>query len=73
MEPYALLAIQIVNTEATSALPNAPVVADRPTLFSRIAGGITAARRGFIARELRVDLRGRAARSGPTSAEPPSQ
>jgi hypothetical protein len=54
MEPYALLAIQIVNTEATSALPNAPVVADRPTLFSRIAGGITAARRGFIARELRV-------------------
>jgi hypothetical protein len=54
MEPYALLAIQIVNTEATSALPNAPVVADRPTLFSRIAGGVTAARRGFIARELRV-------------------
>jgi hypothetical protein len=54
MEPYALLAIQIVNTEATSALPNAPVVADRPTLFSRIAGGVTAARRSFIARELRV-------------------
>ena len=54
MEPYALLAIQIMNTEANSALPNAPVVADRPTLFDRIAGGFTAARHGFIARELRV-------------------
>lgn len=54
MDSYALLAIQMVNTEATSALPDAPVVPDRPSLLSRIAGGITAARRGFIARDLRA-------------------
>ncbi|MFC3492298.1 hypothetical protein [Glycomyces rhizosphaerae] len=54
MEPYALLAIQMIQSEAQSALPDAPVVADRPTLLGRIAGGITAARRGLIARDLRV-------------------
>ncbi len=54
MDPYALLAIQMVKSEAMSALPDAPVVPDRPTLLGRIAGGITAARRGFIARDLRV-------------------
>lgn len=54
MEPYALLAIQMIQSEAQSALPDAPVVPDRPTLLGRIAGGITAARRGFIARDLRV-------------------
>lgn len=54
MEPYALLAIQMIRSEAESALPDAPVVPDRPTLLGRIAGGIIAARRGFIARDLRV-------------------
>ena len=54
MDPYALLAIQFVQSEATSALPDAPVVADRPTMLSRIADAFTAARRGFIARDLRV-------------------
>ncbi|THV28075.1 hypothetical protein [Glycomyces paridis] len=54
MDSYALLALQIVNTEATSALPNAPVVPDRPSLLDRIADGLAAARRGFYARELRV-------------------
>jgi hypothetical protein len=55
MDPYALLAIQFAQSEATSALPDAPVVADRPTMLSRIADGFTAARRGFIARDLRVN------------------
>jgi len=54
MDPYALLAVQFLKSEATSALPDAPVVPDRPTLFSRIAGGVSAARRGLIARDLRV-------------------
>ncbi|MDA1358411.1 hypothetical protein O1R50_02195 [Glycomyces luteolus] len=54
MDAYALLAIQMFSTEAQSALPDAPVVADRPTLFDRIAGGVTAAKHGYIARELRV-------------------
>ncbi|MCC3762690.1 hypothetical protein K3N28_06355 [Glycomyces sp. TRM65418] len=54
MDPYAFLAIQFVNSEARSALPDAPVVPDRPTLLSRIAGGITAVRGGFIARDLRA-------------------
>jgi hypothetical protein len=54
MDAYALLAIQMVSTEAQSALPDAPVVPDRPTLVDRIAGGVAAARHGFIARELRV-------------------
>lgn len=54
MDPYAFLAIQIQNSEALSALPDAPVVADRPTLLSRITGGVTAARRGFFARDLRA-------------------
>jgi hypothetical protein len=54
MDPYAFLALQMVKSEAMSALPDAPVVADRPTLLSRITGGITAARRSIIARDLRV-------------------
>lgn len=54
MDAYGLLAIQMVASEARSALPDAPVVADRPTLLSRIADGITAARRGLIARDLRA-------------------
>ncbi|MDN3240520.1 hypothetical protein [Glycomyces tritici] len=55
MDAYAILAIQLVGSEARSALPDAPVVPDdRPTLFSRITGGFTAARRGLIARDLRA-------------------
>lgn len=54
MDAYTLMAIQLLQTDAQSALPNAPVVEDRPTLFDRIAGGITAAKHGYIARELRV-------------------
>jgi hypothetical protein len=54
MDAYSILAIQLVGSEARSALPDAPVVPDRPTLLSRIAGGFTAARRGLIARDLRV-------------------
>jgi hypothetical protein len=54
MDAYTILAIQLVGSEARSALPDAPVVPDRPTLLSRIAGGLTAARRGLIARDLRV-------------------
>ena len=54
MDPYAILAIQMSKTEAHSALPDAPVVPERPTLLGRIAGGITAARRGLIARDLRA-------------------
>lgn len=59
MDPYAILALQMVESEAKSALPDAPVVEDRPTLLDRIVGGFAAARNGFIARELRV--RGEAA------------
>ena len=54
MDAYALLAMQMVGSEARSALPDAPVVPDQPTLLSRIAGGFTAARRGLIARDLRA-------------------
>jgi hypothetical protein len=54
MDAYGILAIQLFGTEARSALPDAPVVADRPTLLSRIAGGVTAARRNLIARDLRA-------------------
>lgn len=54
MDHYAMLAIQMLKTEAESALPNAPVVEDRPTLLDRIVGGFAAARHGFIARDLRV-------------------
>jgi hypothetical protein len=54
MDAYALLAMQLMNSEATSALPDAPVVPHRPTLFERISGGVAAARRGLIARHLRA-------------------
>jgi hypothetical protein len=55
MDPYALLAIQVVASESRSALPDAPVVPDRPTMLGRIAGGLAAARRSFIARDLRAE------------------
>ncbi|WP_030162267.1 hypothetical protein [Glycomyces sp. NRRL B-16210] len=54
MDPYAFLAIQLISTEAKSALPDAPVVPERPSLASRIADGLAAARRGLYARALRV-------------------
>lgn len=54
MDPYAFLAVQLISTEARSALPDAPVVPERPSLFSKIASGLAAARRGFYARDLRV-------------------
>ncbi|RRR96494.1 hypothetical protein [Glycomyces terrestris] len=66
MDPYAFLAVQLIKSEAGSALPDAPVVPDRPSLMDRIVGGFAAARHGFLARELRV--RGEAAVL-PTRAE----
>ncbi|MCD0444196.1 hypothetical protein LO763_11240 [Glycomyces sp. A-F 0318] len=57
MDAYALLAMQLIKSEAESALPDAPVVPHRPTLFERIADGVTAARRGLIARDLRAEAR----------------
>lgn len=54
MDAYALLAMQLMKTEAESALPDAPVVPHRPTLFERIADGLTAARGRFIVRHLRA-------------------
>ncbi|SDE39831.1 hypothetical protein [Glycomyces harbinensis] len=55
MDAYALLAMNLVKSEALSALPDAPVVPHRPTLFERISGAAGAARRSLIARDLRVD------------------
>ncbi|WP_026929907.1 hypothetical protein [Glycomyces tenuis] len=37
MEPLAILALQVMHDEARSALPDAPVVEHRPTVFDRIA------------------------------------
>ncbi|MQM26379.1 hypothetical protein [Glycomyces albidus] len=54
MDPYAFIAVQLIKSDAGSALPDAPVVEDRPSLMDRIVGGFAAAKHGFIARELRV-------------------
>ncbi|MEU6857992.1 hypothetical protein AB0B28_03820 [Glycomyces sp. NPDC046736] len=54
MDHYAILALQIVQTEATSALPDAPVVPERPGLFSRLGGGLAAVRRTVMARGLGI-------------------
>ncbi|GAB3229004.1 hypothetical protein GCM10027447_21970 [Glycomyces halotolerans] len=53
MEPFAIVALQLMNEEARSALPDAPVVEDRPSLFGRLASGVASARRGLFARHLR--------------------
>ncbi|WP_100448678.1 hypothetical protein [Glycomyces xiaoerkulensis] len=53
METYAILGLHLVNDEARSALPDAPVVEDRPSAFARLASGVAAARRGLFARHLR--------------------
>ncbi|HEU5127073.1 MAG TPA: hypothetical protein VFU12_03715 [Glycomyces sp.] len=53
MEPLAILALKYTYEEARSALPDAPVVEDRPSALSRLAEGVAAARRGLIARHLR--------------------
>jgi len=53
MEPLAILALKHTYEEARSALPDAPVVEDRPSLLARLADGVAAARRGLIARHLR--------------------
>ncbi|GAB3648446.1 hypothetical protein [Glycomyces tarimensis] len=45
MESYAILALQLMNDEARSALPDAPVVDDRPSRLGRLAGTVAAAGR----------------------------
>lgn len=54
MDPYALLAIQMIKSESRSALPDAPVVPDRPTLLGRISDGLKAVRRAVYTGELRL-------------------
>ena len=45
MEPFALVALQLTNVEARSALPDAPVVEDRPSVLGRLVGGVASATR----------------------------
>ncbi|MCH7231354.1 hypothetical protein L0U85_10910 [Glycomyces sp. L485] len=53
MDPLAIVALQLMNQEAHSALPNAPVVDDSPSLFSRLVGSVASARRGMAGRLVR--------------------
>ncbi|WP_199038560.1 hypothetical protein [Glycomyces salinus] len=53
MEPFAIVAVHLISAEARSALPDAPVVPDRPSTLSRMAGAAAAVRRGVFGRHLR--------------------
>ncbi|THV41330.1 hypothetical protein [Glycomyces buryatensis] len=57
MEPLAIMALQLSNIEARSALPDAPVVEDRPSRLSKLTGGVTSARRSLIGRHLAAPAR----------------
>lgn len=53
MEPFAIVAVQLMASEARSALPDAPVVPERPSTLRRLAGATAAVRRGVFGRHLR--------------------
>lgn len=50
MDQYAIVALHLMSAEARSALPEAPVVPHRPSLFERLSAGM---RRGVVGRSLR--------------------